>query len=116
MNGRGVSETLWHYAPFICPKRCANCHFLNTLGMHTCLVEAVSEINRAPDFTFATICENVIDNRHLVLIWNRVLVQLSIVANPTWERHWVSLGDNEGWQCELQAAGLNEALSEVEVN
>ena len=69
---------------------------MDILGMHACLVEAVCQINRTPDLTFAAIRENVINKRHLVLVWNRVFIQLSIITNPTWECCRVGLGNNEG--------------------
>jgi hypothetical protein len=95
VDGWRVFQAHRHHCPLKEPKWCKHCSKWDIRWLHPCLEETVRHINGSPNPTFCTIIKNIVNPRQGMRIRDGVLVELSIIVNPTWEDRRIRLRNNK---------------------
>ena len=91
--GGGVAATLRHHRPFVQAEGGGDRRVLNVIRVHMRLKERVSHVKLTPDAPLRTIGEDLLHTRKGVDVRDGVLVQNTVVVDPSGKSRGISFGN-----------------------
>ncbi len=108
MHSRGVATAHGHDSPFVHSEGCQDYSVFDIVWMYVRLKKQVHHVDDSEHATFGTIIEDIRYLRNRVVVGDVVVVELTVVVNPTREDGWVSFWYNEGSRA-VRTVGWSDA-------